>query len=875
LLCLDPATGQTLWERERVEAVHLLGVGSGRLILTTPKGIRAVRAADGSDAGGWVRPDYIDTVGLPSWGRGFLAGKWVFWPTAGGVKVLGQEDGQAPDDLIPLHSHNLPPGNMAYAAGCLAVADTRELAIYLAPARTLPRREGEARDNPNWSPDRYRLAEAEADAGLLDRAAANFRQAAELAGTGRVWQGRPLSELALRGRHEALLRKAGRAAGDGLTADADALLDSAAAAEFPAGARAEALARRAALWTAAGRPERALSAWQAVLADDGLRQGTLRDGRGLPQRAEVVAAERVRDLIGEPLRAAREQQAGSLLAAARGPAELERVASEYPCSAASSAALVRLGKLHEEAGRWGAAAHAYRRFLARAEKEAQRPAALAGLARAWERQQCWDAARDAWEALAREDAGEREFVARQLDRPAYREAPAPPDAPPPLALAWEVSGGESFLGPCGTSPDLLFGRGEEVVCRDGATGKGRWRRGLGYAPDWAGCYADVVLAAGPGGVTALALQDGERLWTFHAPRTPVLGGAGLSGFRQAGPRLFCLEGESRLLALDAAGGRVLWDCWAPCARIDTNLPGGRFSPHYVADDGWVLVQTAGRCWALEAATGRRLHEFAAGEEPWPQPPLPLDGGRVACVPDAGRVAVLDVPARRTVCSYRLPRPLSLTGEPPQVHGGRDVLLVVIPRNYAYTLQRIDPETGRSLWPEEVLLGPHPVGAASLVADRERVWYAAGEVLTARASGDGRVLWEQPLGGPSLGWRLLRAPSALAAWPAAARRAKLHFCWQAASVESTVTRPPESGPGRGLPVLLFDPKTGQETQRLGLEAPLPRVRFRPGPDEAPGLPRLRVGPFAPDGEGPSARLTRAGLVVAWGGQAWALRTEKHQ
>jgi outer membrane protein assembly factor BamB len=143
LLCLDPATGQVLWERERLEVVHLLGVASGRVIFTTPRGIRAVCAVDGSDRGGWARPDYVDEVGLPSWGRGLLAGRLVFWPTTYGVKVLNQEDGTAPDDLIPLHLHNLPPGHMAYASGCLAVADAQTLSIYLSLAR-LPSRNQDA-----------------------------------------------------------------------------------------------------------------------------------------------------------------------------------------------------------------------------------------------------------------------------------------------------------------------------------------------------------------------------------------------------------------------------------------------------------------------------------------------------------------------------------------------------------------------------------------------------------------------------------------------------------------------------------------------------------------------------------------------------------
>ena len=109
LLCLDPETGQVVWERERLEVVHLLGVGDGRLIFTTTKGIRAVRADDGDDSSGWQMPDAAGPEGLPAYGRGFLAGDCVYWPTSAGVQVLSQVDGRPPDDLIPgpLALHNL------------------------------------------------------------------------------------------------------------------------------------------------------------------------------------------------------------------------------------------------------------------------------------------------------------------------------------------------------------------------------------------------------------------------------------------------------------------------------------------------------------------------------------------------------------------------------------------------------------------------------------------------------------------------------------------------------------------------------------------------------------------------------------------------
>src|SRR5262249_22260418 len=127
LYCLDPDSGHSLWSRHGLDAVHLLGVGEGRLIFTTwrnPRqgrlfagGLRAVDAETGSDTGGWSLPD--DGGGLAPLGRGLLAGDLVLWPTARrrpfGVFAVRQRDGRQPDN--PTLLHRIPSGNLVYAGG--------------------------------------------------------------------------------------------------------------------------------------------------------------------------------------------------------------------------------------------------------------------------------------------------------------------------------------------------------------------------------------------------------------------------------------------------------------------------------------------------------------------------------------------------------------------------------------------------------------------------------------------------------------------------------------------------------------------------------------------------------------------------------------
>jgi outer membrane protein assembly factor BamB len=133
ILCLDVETGRTLWEREGMEVVHLLGVSAGRLIFTTAGGIRALDAATGDDSGGWRQP----AVGrLPAFGRGLLVGGWVLWPTQDPrlpLRALNAAEGgqqRGADIRDPTRLHRLRPGNLAFGGGCLVVADTEELIGY-------------------------------------------------------------------------------------------------------------------------------------------------------------------------------------------------------------------------------------------------------------------------------------------------------------------------------------------------------------------------------------------------------------------------------------------------------------------------------------------------------------------------------------------------------------------------------------------------------------------------------------------------------------------------------------------------------------------------------------------------------------------------
>lgn len=223
LFCLDPASGQLLWQRDRIEVVQLLGVGQGRLIFTTSDAIRGVRVADGGDVPGWHQPG--DGSKLTTFGRGLLAGDLVYWPTVEGLFLLNQRDGAQPDGLAVLSPEKarLLAGNLAMGDGCLAVADARELRLFTPPARRLREQQNEAKVRPDSSLAQLRLALAEADAGLRERARGSFAAAERLAGGALFGQRELLHRDVRQGQHDLLREMAAQAATEGRHLDAVAL----------------------------------------------------------------------------------------------------------------------------------------------------------------------------------------------------------------------------------------------------------------------------------------------------------------------------------------------------------------------------------------------------------------------------------------------------------------------------------------------------------------------------------------------------------------------------------------------------------------------------------------------------------------------------
>lgn len=780
LLCLDPATGRTLWELGPLRVVHLLGVGQGRLIFTTPTGLRAVRADDGN--GGWSVPD---TGGLTPAGRGLLIGDLVLFPTTqvrhpgspwieGVVYALRQSDGRPADDSARLH--RLPAGNLAYANGCLAVVDQKTLSVFVPQRLDASERNTEAQPYPNSAAALLQLARAEADAGHNEQAMRMFRRLEALLGrepkTSAV---KKLLTQSLTAKQNVLLAMAQGAAGEKRWKDAENALQRAAAIPLPPRYRLHALLRAAQIWQNAKQTNRANAIWESIRADEGLRSIPMTDRQGQPlslaARADVS---RKRDR------------------------ESPKLAYDSRPNVIPTPPLFR-----------------------------------------------------AWHARLKSDE-------------------------------WLLTGWEQC------DPDVLLTGSADgrITCRLTSTGETNWTQQLPYAPCWAACHTDMILAAGAEGVACLHPNKGQLLWHFPAPvagRYPhspsdevrvVLDPQPpepLTDFRLVAGRLFFLQGQRRLFALNAETGAVLWQRWAPDGSLRLPFPHGCFSSHYHAGAKTVLVQMPGRRWLLDAATGRQIHRSADSRDLWQRPPLELDERTLCVTADHRTIELLDSQTGQCLWTYRPAGVTTRSGEIPSVLGRGNLLLCVQPANIGFFLQRIDRASGKVVWSR--LLTAKTLDLDAWTFDADAVYTIEDRLLIARSLADGEVLWQRPL--PADGSQVQRVGDYLAVFPQPfGSETRLRFRSLLGTVQWDLG--PLLASETAFPLSCYDPKTGELVQRLHfrIESPirstLEKRRFQ---DENDRAWIVRISSLLASKDGPVIRLNSSRPFVALGGEVWGLSGER--
>lgn len=379
----------------------------------------------------------------------------------------------------------------------------------------------------------------------------------------------------------------------------------------------------------------------------------------------------------------------------------------------------------------------------------------------------------------------------------------------PLSLVWKQPADnlllpEPVVGVEAKARCVLLARDDDVICCEPDTGKPRWQQGLSFAPRWAGIHADRVLIAGDHDVEARHLADGQFLWAFRAKRDC----GPFTSFQLASGRLYFLQDGRRLIALEPERG-IRWSRWAPAGRV-LPLDSGRFVPHFLARDDIVAIQTIrGQSLSLDAATGHVLGEGRPGSTMWPHAPLLLEPGR-ACVVENGSVVLRELANGRETWKFEPKWSTSSTGEPLRILGKKKNLFVVVPRNYGYEIERLDPATGRPDWSDTPrLLCRRLADLSSLSAADDALYNVADGSFICRSADDGTILWKKAVPVAD-GWRTLPTRDGVILYSTSQSRR-----WRWLPVGTILLGLPSSPLPATNTIFVFDRKTGAVQQRLDL------------------------------------------------------------
>jgi outer membrane protein assembly factor BamB len=411
-------------------------------------------------------------------------------------------------------------------------------------------------------------------------------------------------------------------------------------------------------------------------------------------------------------------------------------------------------------------------------------------------------------------------------------------------------------GPC--PPKRLFAAGPRVVV---AIPLERGAEREYAAPDLFTHGADLrtgIVAAGPHAV-ALYGTAREPLWVFRVPTTGPLPDAPapfrfrsdeelpcphLSSFALAGAWLLARIGEHHLIALDLEARRVAWvlNAGGRAGYEPSPFPGAaRFGPHFAVCGKYVVLQLSdGRRWFADLATGKPVAMPSLGEQTakawWPHAPASA-GERLVLLSDGPGLVRLAQLGGRVKWSFEPESTEGFTGEPAQARLWGNVLLVAVRRNHGVEIERVDPDTGKAMWPNgPAFADADRIDLSAADADAEYAYIPAGNKLLAVSLRDGKTAWEVNL--PDTrgrrGWVLRTGQTCVVAYPAEAIPAEAtedvwNRVWRSFRREPLLWRLPglaatlyDAWVAREVPVLFFDPETGKRLARINVEARGPAV-----------------------------------------------------
>jgi cellulose synthase operon protein C len=816
IFAFHAATGRLAWKNDDAKlasVIHLLGVAKGRLFATGDH-VFSLNVKTGK-----VETFWPEGQGMPGFGRGVLAGEYIYWPTRDDIRILDQSTGRQSDrsDPISLAAAYLVGGNLTVGDGYLVVAGldkntvlsqppNQRIVVFCQNSRWMQRLDQEIAQGHDPGPNSLLYARAAEAEGQDDEALRALGNAIRLAKPTDMLDGEDVAKSARKHRYRLLMRLGVKALDVKDWTTAGTRFDDAAAAALFDKDRLAARLRQADAQSSAGEPRLAVATLQGVLADYQMRGLTVASDDGQrSMRADLLASDRLAALIkqhGRVVYAEYDRQASELLRQGRderSPRVLEAIGPSFPVASIVPDALLALAAIQESLDRPAEASKAYKRLLALpAAGDPHRARALCGLARSYESQSLWIAAREMYtRALTRYPDAKLEelgagatvasFASGQLAKEPLSKLSGnatEPYVPVPLTRRWERSWSNTVrpLTAEGSppSPDasqVFLVERTTIRPLDPRTGNSAWRYDLKSEPIWVAYLADRVLVASTSRLVSLGVAKGDVGWEFDgngaratqtrlnpfAPREPIAQAVEtprgpLHGYRVQGARVFCFRGDKEFFAVDGDTGQVDWS-YSPSA--------GTLGPHGVLTARRIVLQVrrpnSSSVLVFDTDTGRsREFRRPDDEQDWARAPLPVDEDHFLLAPDNSTIVLLDATSGKSDWVYHHRPLLRLApNAAPRLWGDSGRLMVLFDGN---EVVRLNPINGESLW--TTALGGEDLSDSpdSCAIDADRFYCASGSILTAYDVADGKPVWRRYLIGAESGWSLALTERGLAAYP---------------------------------------------------------------------------------------------------------------
>jgi len=589
LLAFDLATGTIRWRSRRGKLKHLVGVSGGKLIASGGREVVGFSLRSGKRLWRGLLDD--EEAGL-----GQVASGFAVIPTRKSFQRFDLKTGKLVA-RFRLKDGAAETGNLLVVGDVMVSAGNRAFGGYYAWKEITTKLNRQIAARPRAAGPRATLGEVYFSAEKYADAARIFKEALSRARPGETVGGVALAPVLRRQIWESFTRLGSReekgskfegALGRYRQAHEYAVDDSCRMIDHIRFARCK---------EKLGRHPEAVADLQEVIAryprETNKAGGILTPAGGFAKR-EI---DRIIKARGREPYASFDRKAANLLSFASSVKAVRRVVDVYPNSSSVSPALIKLSEIFTARKKYADAASSLREHLFKRRGVPRELEVYARLALAYKGQEINGLARSVIRRMQRRNAEDsfklagkqwsvKEFAAKYMPKAkGPGKAPPAPDLTPPLATAWNYSGGFNAQIAPNTSKFDVTGAAfvtlnrREVVALDLTTGRKLWSKAgpLGIANRMmltAVATSGSILAANGNRMRALSPATGETMWEtqlFKAPKknprfytqyTRMLAGDGIIAaiptWRDYDPKTRRSAYKSRVLVLDEASGREVW-----------------------------------------------------------------------------------------------------------------------------------------------------------------------------------------------------------------------------------------------------------------------------------------------------------------------------